>query len=81
MDLSCDWATLTQRLRNHEDNSDDDDDHIGDNVSLVSVEGAGRGLRAERDLPGGEVMSNVPRVISRWPELYTAEIFETLCLY
>ena len=55
MDLSSDWATLTHRLRHHEDKSDDDD-HIGDNVSLVSVEGAGRGLRAKRDLPGGEVM-------------------------
>ena len=55
MDLSSDWTTLTQRLRHHE-HKGDDDGYTGDSVSLVSVEGAGRGLRAERDLPGGEVM-------------------------
>ena len=60
MDLSSDWATLTQRLRHH-DHKSDDNDHT---VSLVSVEGAGRGLRAERDLAGGEVMCR-----GDWPEL------------
>ena len=55
MDLSSDWATLTQRLR-HLEHKGDNGDHTGEAVSLVSVEGAGRGLRAERDLLGGEVM-------------------------
>ena len=55
MELSSDWATLTRRL-NHYGDKNDDDNCIGDSASLVSVEGAGRGLRAERDLQGGEVM-------------------------
>ena len=55
MDLSSDWTTLTQRLHHH-DHKSYDDGYTGEAVSLVSVEGAGRGLRAERDLQGGEVM-------------------------
>ena len=57
MNLSLDWATLNQRIQEYGEKSDDADTVLGDNVSLVPVEGAGRGLRAERDLAGGQVMS------------------------
>ena len=64
MNLSLDWSTLNKRLQDYGENSADDDTVLGDNVSLVPVEGAGRGLRAERDLAGGQVMSvrNLPTV-------------------
>ena len=55
MDPSSDWATLTQRLRHVK--NDNENNATSDNVSLVSVEGAGRGVRAERDLAGGQVMA------------------------
>ena len=64
MNLSLDWATLNKRLQDYGEKTADDDTVLGDNVSLVPVEGAGRGLRAERDLAGGQVMSvrNLPTV-------------------
>ena len=59
MNLSLDWATLNKRLKDYGEKSADDDTVLGDNVSLVPVEGAGRGLRAERDLAGGQVMPTI----------------------
>ena len=59
MDLCSDWATLTKRLCHVE--NDNENHGTCDNVSLVSVEGAGRGVRAERDLAGGQVSNlNLP---------------------
>ena len=56
MNHSLDWATLNRRLQDYGEKSADDDTVLGDNVSLVPVEGAGRGLRAERDMAGGQVI-------------------------
>ena len=59
MDLCSDWATLTKRLCHVE--NDNENHGTCDNVSLVSVEGAGRGVRAETDMAGGQVSNlNLP---------------------